>query len=131
MKMTKFLKAAGYAGVLIAALATAAAAIFASAPERSVREGQGVITKLGANPSAITYWVSLPDGWQEVTTVDTTATEYVDNETHAIVRFSSSLLPGQSQLISIPVAVGELQPALRIRRLADGIEVVQISASSD
>jgi hypothetical protein len=77
---------------LIAAVTTATAGICAAEPERSVREGQGVITKLGANASAITYWVSELDGWQVVTTVDTTAR--VDNETHAIVRFSSSLLPG-------------------------------------
>lgn len=68
-----------------------------------------------------------------VTTVDTTADANID--THAIVRFSASLLPGQSQLISIPAAVGEVAPVLRIRRLADGstdgIEVTQVSAASD
>jgi hypothetical protein len=53
------------------------------------------------------------------------------DEKHAILRFSSSLLPGQSQLISVPAAVGEPQPLLRIRRLADGHEVVQVSAASD
>jgi hypothetical protein len=52
--MTKLLKAAGYAGALIAAVTTATAGICAAEPERSVREGQGVITKLGANASAIT-----------------------------------------------------------------------------
>jgi hypothetical protein len=30
-----------------------------------------------------------------------------DAEKHAVVRFSSVLLPGQSQLISVPVAIGE------------------------
>jgi hypothetical protein len=124
--MTKFLQEAGYAGVLIAAVATTNLALSAAEPKRSVPEGQGVVTKLGATVSAITYWVSEPDGWHVVTTVDTTAGEYVGDETHSIVRFSSSLLPGQSQLISVPVAVGELQPVLRIRRLADGIEVVQL-----
>jgi hypothetical protein len=46
------------------------------------------------------------------------------------VRFSSLLLPGQSQLISVPVAIGERQLALRIRRLGDQIEVAQVPGSS-
>jgi hypothetical protein len=124
-EMTKFLKAAGYAGVLIAVVATVSPALCAAEPEHIVREGQGVVTKLGANASATTYWMDEQDGWHVVTTVDITAGENVDNETHTIVRFSSSLLPEQTQLISVPVAVGEPQPVLRVRRLADGIDVTQ------
>jgi len=131
--MTRFLNAAGYAGILIATLATTPAASAAGEPARSVREGQGVVTHLGANASAVTYWSSGPDGWRVVTTVDTTADAHTDR--HAIVRFSASLLPGQSQLISVPAAAGEVAPQLRIRRLADraadGIEVTQVSAASD
>ena len=129
--MTKFLKAAGYAGVLIAVVATVSPALCAAEPEHIVREGQGVVTKLGANASATTYWMDEQDGWHVVTTVDTKSGENADDEKHAIVRFSSSLLPGQSQLISVPAAVGEPQPLLRIRRLADGLEAVQVSAASD
>jgi len=44
-------------------------------------------------------------------------------EDHTVVRFSSVLLPGQSQLISVPFAIGEQQQALRIRRLDDQIKV--------
>jgi hypothetical protein len=122
-----FSKAAGYGAVLIAALATATPALCGA----DVREGEGIGTKLGANASAITYWVNEPGGWHVVTTVDTKSGENADDEKHAIVRFSSSLLPGQSQLISVPAAGGEPQPLLRIRRLADGLEVVQVSAASD
>ena len=122
-----FSKAAGYGAVLIAALATATPALCGA----DVREGEGIVTKLGANASAITYWVNEPGGWHVVTTVDTKSGENADDEKHTIVSFSSSLLPGQSQLISVPAAVGEPQPLLRIRRLADGLEVVQVSAASD
>jgi hypothetical protein len=125
--MTTFSKAAGYGGILFAALVTATPALSGT----GVHEGEGIVTKLGANASAITYWVNEPSGWHVVTTVDTKSGENADDEKHAILRFSSSLLPGQSQLISVPAAVGEPQPLLRIRRLADGLEVVQVSAASD
>ena len=125
--MTTFSKAAGYGGILFAALVTATAALSGT----GVHEGEGIVNKLGANASAITYWVNEPSGWHVVTTVDTKSGENADDEKHTILRFSSSLLPGQSQLISVPAAVGEPQPLLRIRRLADGLEVVQVSAASD
>jgi hypothetical protein len=61
-----------------------------------------------------------------VTTVDTVISRDGDAEQHAVVRFSSVLLPGQSQLISVPFAIGEQQQVLRIRRLGDQIEVAKI-----
>ena len=39
---------------------------------------------------------------------------------------ASVLLPGQSQLISVPFAVGEGQQVLRIRRLSDQIEIEHV-----
>jgi len=47
-----------------------------------------------------------------------------------VVRFSSVLLPGQAQLISVPLAIGERQQVLRIRRLGDRIEVAQVGGSA-
>ena len=126
--MTKSVKMAGSAVMLMATLATAPPASAAAEPARSVREGEGVITRLSANVSAVTYWVTEPEGWRVVTTVDTAANAHSDGDAHAIVRFSSSLLPGQTQLITVPVTVGEVAPVLRIRRLADGIEVTNVSA---
>jgi hypothetical protein len=46
-------------------------------------------------------------------------------EKHAVVRFASVLLPGQSQLISVPFAIGERQQVLRIRRQGDRIEIAR------
>jgi hypothetical protein len=128
--MTSFAKAAGLAGILVAALATVSPELKADQLNSAVREGQAVTTELGANTSAITYWVSRSDGWHLVTTVDTVIGKDGNAEKHAVVRFSSVLLPGQSQLISVPFAIGERQQVLRIRRLGDRIEVARVGGSA-
>src|SRR5258708_17513916 len=110
--MTKFAKTARLAGILVV-LATATSSLRAAQPDYAVRERQPVVTELGADASAITYWVSESDGWHVVTTVDTVIGRDGDAEKHAVVRFSSALLPGQSQLISVPFAQGEQHQALR------------------
>jgi hypothetical protein len=127
--MTNFIKAAGLAGILVAALATAPG-LKAGQPNNAVREGHAVTTELGGNTAAVTYWVSKSDGWHVVTTVDTVIGGDGDAEKHAIVRFSAVLLPGQSQLVSVPQAIGERAQVLRIRRLGDGIEVARVNGSA-
>jgi hypothetical protein len=124
--MTNSVKAAGLAGVLVVALATATPALSATQFDNAVRERQPVVTELDANASALTYWVSNSDGWHVVTTVDTVIGRDGDAEKHAVVRFSSVLLPGQSLLISVPFAQGEQQQVLRIRRVGDRIEVERV-----
>jgi hypothetical protein len=128
--MTSFAKAAGLAGILVAVLATVTPELKADQLNNAVRQRQAVTTELGPNASAITYWVSEPDGWHVVTTVDTVIEQNGDAEKHAVVRFSSVLLPGQSQLISILFAIGERQQVLRIRRLGDQIEVARVPGSA-
>jgi hypothetical protein len=128
--MTSFVKAAGFAGILVAVFATVTPDLKAAQLNNAVRENQAVVTQLGANASAITYWVSESDGWHVVTTVDTAIEQNGDAEKHAVVRFSSVLLPGQSQLISVPFAIGERQQVLRIRRLGDQIEVARVGGSA-
>ena len=125
--MTNFIKAAGLAGILIAALATVPE-LKADQPSNAVREGHAVTTELGGNAAAVTYWVSKSDGWHVVTTVDT-VTGNGEAGKHAIVRFSSVLLPGQSQLVSVPSAIGERRQVLRIHRLGDRIEVARVDGS--
>jgi hypothetical protein len=127
--MTNFIKAAGLAGILVAVLATAPG-LKADQSSNAVREGQAVTTELGGNASAVTYWVSESDGWHVVTTVDTVIDRDGDAGKHAVVRFASVLLPGQSQLISVPFAIGERQRILRIRRLGDRIEVARLDGSA-
>jgi hypothetical protein len=126
--MTNFIKAAGLAGILVAVLATVPD-LKADQLNNAVREGHAVTTALSGNASAVTYWVSKSDGWHVVTTVDTVIGRDGDAEKHAIVRFSSVLLPGQSQLVSVPFATGERQQVLRIRRLRDQVEVARVDGS--
>jgi hypothetical protein len=128
--VNSFTKAAGLAGILVAVFATVTPELKADQLNNAVRQRQAVTTELGPNASAITYWVSEPDGWHVVTTVDTVIGQNGDAEKHAVVRFSSVLLPGQSQLISVPFAIGERRPVLRIRRLGDRIEVAQVGGSA-
>ena len=127
--MTNFIKAAGLAGILVAVLATAPG-LKADQPNNAVREGHAVTAVLSGDASAVTYWVNRSDGWHVVTTVDTVTERNGDAEKHAIVRFSSVLLPGQSQLISVPSAIGERQQVLRIRRLGNQVEVARVDGSA-
>jgi hypothetical protein len=127
--MTKLAKAAGVAGILILA-STAALRLQAADPAGAHGEGKAAVTELGKDSSAITYWVRQPDGWQVVTTVDFVFDRDSATERHAIVRFSAVLKPGQTQEISIPVAVGQPAQVLRIRRLGDRIEVARVPGSA-
>jgi hypothetical protein len=129
--MTRIIKAAALAGVLVAALTTASPGLNAAPANNSVREGEAVVTKLSANSSAITYWVSQPDGWHVVTTVGVVIGQDGEAQQHAVVRFSSVLLPGQSQLVSVPLTIGEPQQHLRISRLGDRIEVARVRDAAD
>jgi len=126
--MTSFRSAAALA--LVAGLATLSPAPKATPVDNTVREGQAVVTELGPNASAITYWVITSDGWQVVTTVDTVIDRDSDSERHAVVRFSAALLPGQSQMISVPFPIGEQQQVLRIRRLDNQVEVARVLGSA-
>ena len=128
--MTKYLKMASLAGMLVLASAAGTSRLQAAEPDKALPEGQAIVTDLDTNASVVTYWVSQSDGWHVVTTVDIVFGSDSDAQEHAIVRFSAVLLPGQSQLISIPVAIGEQQKVLRIRRVGDRIEVVRIPGPS-
>jgi len=128
--MTSFVRAFRLAGVLVVALSTVTRALNATQLDNRVREGEAMVTQLSANASAITHWVGERDGWHVVTTVDTVIGQDSEAEKHAVVRFSSVLLPGQSQLISVPFAIGQQQQVLRIRRVGDQIEVVRVPGSA-
>ena len=124
--MTRSKSVAALAGLLVVGLATLSPELSATQANDTVREGQAIVTELGPNASAITYWVKTSDGWQAVTTVDTVINRDSASEQHAIARFAAVLLPGQSQTVSVPFPIGEHQPVLRIRRLGDQIEVARV-----
>ncbi|MCA6111171.1 hypothetical protein [Bradyrhizobium cenepequi] len=89
-----------------------------------------MVTELGTNASATTYWVAETDGWKVVTTIDIVFERGGDAEQHAVARFSATLRPGQVELISVPHAIGQQQRVLRIRRVGDRIEIARVSGSS-
>ena len=118
------------AGIFVVVAFATAVADIKDARLGVVRERQPVSTELGPDASALTYWVSEADGWHVVTTVDTVIGRGSEAETHAVVRFSSVLLPGQSEEISVPRALGERPQVLRIRRFGNQIEVARIAGSA-
>lgn len=121
--MSRFAKVVGFSAVLATLFAALPPSPRADQIGRQISEGQGVEAALSGNTSAITYWVSEPDGWHVVTTVDTVIGQDSDAEKHAVVRFEAVLLAGQSQVISVPVPIGEKQRILRIRRSGDKLQV--------
>jgi hypothetical protein len=128
--MTKLLKTIAASGLAITAALAVSEPLLATQLEKAVGENQAFVTELGADTTAVSYWTSAPDGWHVVTTVDTVAGKDTDAERHAIVRFSATLDAGQSQLISVPAALGQESAVLRIRRLGDQIEMERVADSS-
>jgi hypothetical protein len=109
------------------ALAGQAASAGTLSERHAVAEGQAAVTELGGNAKAVTYWTSRPEGAVVVTTVDTVTGAETDAESHAVVRLTSVLQPGQIQEISIPLPVGDTQPVLRIERVGDQVSVSKVT----
>lgn len=94
-------------------------------------QGAAVVTPLGPGASAVTYWVDGPEGFRVVTTVDTVRPDEAGREDrHAVVRLSTVLRPGQTQTVSVPGPDGASPHAMRLRRLAGGIEVLPAGPES-
>ena len=129
--MTKLMKTAALAGVLVAFLASTALELRAAEPKNDVREGQAVVTELAPNASATTYWVAESDGWHVVTTIDIVLGRSDIADHHAVARYSAVLFAGQVQVISVPYALGEQQQVLRVRRIDDRIEIARVPGSSN
>ena len=92
--MTKLMKTAALAGVLVAFLASTALELRAAEP--NVREGQAVVTELAPNASATTYWVAESDGWHVVTTIDIVLGRSDIADHHAVARLFRGAFPGPS-----------------------------------
>jgi hypothetical protein len=126
--MTKLMKTAALAGVLVAFLASTALELRAAEP--NVRECQAVVTELAPNASATTYWGAESDGWHVVTTIDIVLGRSDIADHHAVARYSAVLFPGQVQ-DSVPYALGEQQQVRRVRRIDDRIEIARVPGSSN
>jgi hypothetical protein len=114
-------------GTILVAGAVAVAQPIWAGSAKTIGAGQAVTTELSGNAKAVTYWTDHSEGAQVVTTVDTVAAGDTDTEQHAVVRLQTVLQPGQAQEISVPLAVGEAQPVLRIERVGDRISVTTVS----
>ena len=117
--------AAAFASGLLFAAAAAAEPL-------ATHPAQATTTDLGNGASALTYWVDAADGRHVVTTVDTVLHDETghDEDRHAIVRFSSVLLPGQSQIVSVPTLNDAKPQELVIRRSGDRIEVERVASAT-
>jgi hypothetical protein len=115
-------------GLAIAGHAASAEVANASnAAHRGVAEGEAVVTELGGDAKAVTYWTRGSEGALVVTTVDTVSDRDSDAERHAVVRLQSVLQPGQAQEISVPLSIGATQPVLRIERVGDRVTVAKVT----
>jgi hypothetical protein len=115
-------------GLAIAAQSASAGPLTASTSQpRAAAEGQAVVTELGGNAKAVTYWSQGSEGAVVVTTVDTVSDAETASERHAVVRLTSVLQPGQVQEISVPLAVGQSHPVLRIEHAGDQITVSKVT----
>jgi hypothetical protein len=124
--MTSMIRISALGTVLAAGLVAIAQPLWAGAG-KTVGEGQAITTELGGNAKAVTYWTNHPNGALVVTTVDTVTAAETDAESHAVVRLQTVLQSGQVQEISVPMAIGETQPVLRIERIADAITVSKVT----
>jgi hypothetical protein len=96
-----------------------------STPEQT----EASVTYLGGGASALVYWVDRADGRHVVTTVDTALADAGGSgeDKHAIVRFTTILLPGQAQSVSVPTP-GTVEPQeLRISYVDDRIYLALVS----
>src|SRR5262245_58979409 len=123
--MTMLLRTTSIASILVAGFIAANSTALAANDNSNVAEGQAIRTELGNDATAISYWVSQRDGWHVVTTIDSVSGRDTDAEHHAVTRFSATLLPGQMQVISVPLPLSEPQQALHIQRIGDRIEVTR------
>jgi hypothetical protein len=123
--MTSMIRITALGTILVAGAVALAQPIWAGSA-KTIGAGQAVTTELGGNAKAITYWTDRPEGARVVTTVDTVTAADTDAESHAVVRLQAVLQPGQVQEISVPLALGEAQPVLRIERIGDKIAVSQV-----
>jgi hypothetical protein len=103
--MTRFL----IAGALVGAFSVATAA-----RADIVVPDAGLQAALGAVNVTI-YYHPLAAGYQVVTTAST-------DQPDSVIRFVSTLMPGQDAIISVPRGVGEPALEIHLRRVGDRLE---------
>jgi hypothetical protein len=95
-----------------------AATAMASAQADTLRPGEAYLSHVATDTSAVTYWNEGKSGYDVVTTL-----EIKQQTNSSIVRFVSTLGPGQSQVISVPGPANGPSRALTITRIGNHVEI--------
>jgi hypothetical protein len=103
--------------VTASALVIASTAM-ASAQADTLRPREAYLSHVATDVSALTYWSEGKSGYDVITTLETR-----QQENSSVVRFVSTLLPGQSQVIAVPGPVNSPSRTLVISRIGDRVEI--------
>jgi hypothetical protein len=94
------------------------ATAMASAQADTLRPGEAYLSYVATDTSAVTYWNEGKSGYEVVTTLQTK-----QQTNSSVVRFFSTLEPGQSQVISVPGPVNGPSRVLTITRIGNHVEI--------
>ena len=104
---------------LLAATAFAAAGM-ATAQAADIAPLAGHWTKLGADCSALVYYIPEPDGFHVAVTTQQGLTEKA-----AVARFETVLAAGQSAAVSIPRGAGEAPARILLSNAGDHLHIAE------
>jgi MaoC like domain len=105
-------------------LLAAAFAGAATAQAADIAPVTGDWTKLGADRSALVYYIDEPDGFHVVVTTQQGLTDRA-----AVARFETVLAPGQSAAVSIPRGVGEESARIVFSNAGDHLHIAKPNAA--
>ena len=109
--------------ILLAAAAFAVAGI-ATAQAVDIGPVIGHWTKLGADCSALVYYIAEPDGFHVAVTTQQGLTEKA-----AVARFETVLAAGQSAAVSIPRGAGEAPARIVLSNAGDHLHITEPNAA--
>jgi hypothetical protein len=103
--MTRFLIAGAFLGAFSVAIAAQAEIV---APDAGLQATLGAV-------NVTVYYHPVASGYQVVTTAST-------DQPDSVIRFVSTLVPGQDTIISVPRGIGEPALEIHLRRVGDRLE---------
>jgi hypothetical protein len=108
---------------LLAAAALVVAGV-TTAQAAEIAPMNGHWTKLGANCSALVYYIAEPDGFHVAVTIQQGLTEKA-----AVARFETVLAAGQSAAVSIPRGAGEAPARIVLSNAGDHLHIAEPNAA--
>jgi hypothetical protein len=108
--------------LLAAAAFAIAGAVTAQAAD--IAPVTGHWTKLGADCSALVYYIDEPDGFHVVVTTQRGRTDQT-----AVARFETVLAAGQSAAVSIPHGAGEAAVRMLLSNAGDHLHIAEPNAA--